>query len=41
VTINALGGSAALGILVTAVILGNAPEISKKIGLSQEMNLDL
>lgn len=40
VLINNLGGSAALGILVVAIILGNARGLSKTIGLAQEVELD-
>lgn len=40
VVIDKLGGSAALGILFVALILGNAPALSKKIGLAQEVSLD-
>lgn len=40
VVIDKAGGSAALGILFVALILGNAPLLSKKIGLAQEVSLD-
>ncbi len=40
VVIDKAGGSAALGILFVALILGNAPSLSKKIGLAQEVSLD-
>lgn len=40
VLIDKLGGSAALGILAIAVILGNAPALGKKIGLAHEAKLD-
>ena len=40
VAIDRLGGSAALGILTVAVILGNAQSLGKKIGLAQEVELD-
>jgi cell volume regulation protein A len=40
VVINEAGGSAALGILTIAVILGNAAGIGKKIGLAHEVELD-
>ncbi len=40
VVIDHLGGSAAMGILTVAVILGNAPAISRKIGLSDGAELD-
>jgi cell volume regulation protein A len=40
VGIDHLGGSAALGILTVAVILGNAPSLSSSIGLVQGAELD-
>ena len=40
VVIERLGGSAALGILTVAVILGNAPDLSRKIGLAKPVELD-
>lgn len=40
VLIDNLGGSAALGILTVAIILGNAPTISTKIGLKEPVGLD-
>ncbi len=40
VVIERMGGSAALGILTVAVILGNAPSLSKRIGLAEEVALD-
>ncbi|MEZ4225195.1 MAG: cation:proton antiporter [Polyangiaceae bacterium] len=40
VAIEKLGGSAALGILTVAVILGNAPDLSRKIGLAKPVELD-
>lgn len=40
VLIDYLGGSAALGILTVAVILGNAPKLGTKIGLKDEVELD-
>lgn len=40
VVIDRLGGSAALGILTTAVILGNAQSLSTKIGLAEPTELD-
>lgn len=40
VIIDRLGGSAAMGILTVAVILGNAPSLSKKIGLAEAVELD-
>jgi len=40
VGIDYLGGSAALGILTVAVILGNAPSLSKTIGLAHQAELD-
>lgn len=40
VVIDQLGGSAALGILTTAVILGNAKSLSTKIGLAKPVELD-
>jgi cell volume regulation protein A len=40
VVIERAGGSAALGILTVAVILGNAPVLSKKIGLAEPVELD-
>ncbi len=40
VVIDQLGGSAALGILTTAVILGNAKSLSTKIGLAEPAELD-
>ena len=40
VVIDKAGGSAALGILFVALILGNAPSLSQKIGLAQEVSLD-
>ncbi|MDR0965695.1 MAG: cation:proton antiporter [Myxococcales bacterium] len=40
VLVDALDGSAALAILTTAVILGNARAFSRKIGLAQDAYLD-
>jgi NhaP-type Na+/H+ or K+/H+ antiporter len=40
VVIDHLGGSAALGILTVAVLLGNAPSLSKTFGLAEAMELD-
>jgi cell volume regulation protein A len=40
VVIDKMGGSAALGILAVAVILGNAPSLSRKIGLIERVQLD-
>jgi cell volume regulation protein A len=40
VVIERLGGSAALGILTVAVILGNAPDLSRRIGLAKPVELD-
>jgi potassium/hydrogen antiporter len=40
VAIGAVGGSAALGILTAAVIIGNAAGISTKLGMSQPARLD-
>lgn len=40
VGIDYLGGSAALGILTVAIILGNAPSLSKTIGLAHQAQLD-
>lgn len=40
VVIDRLGGSAAFGILTVAVILGNAPSLSHKIGLAEPVELD-
>lgn len=40
VIIDRMGGSAALGILTTAVILGNASSLSTKIGLAEPAELD-
>jgi len=40
VLIDRAGGSAAMGILAVAVILGNAPSLSRKIGLAIEVELD-
>lgn len=40
VLIDHLGGSAALGILLVAIILGNAKGIGKKIGLAEDVELD-
>jgi cell volume regulation protein A len=40
VIINKLGGSAALGILTVAVILGNAANLGRKIGLAHDVELD-
>ena len=40
VAINSAGGSAALGILTAAVLMGNAPAISTKLGLAQPARLD-
>jgi cell volume regulation protein A len=40
VVIERAGGSAALGILTVAVILGNALVLSKKIGLAEPVELD-
>ena len=39
VLIDEMGGSAALGILAAAVILGNAPSLSKAIGLARSAKL--
>jgi len=39
VLIDELGGSAALGILTTAVMVGNAPELSKAVGLAKTASL--
>lgn len=40
VLIDKLGGSAAMGILTVAVILGNAPSLGKVIGLKEDIELD-
>lgn len=40
VLIDRLGGSAALGILTVAVVLGNAPSLGRTIGLAQGIELD-
>lgn len=40
VAIDAAGGSAALGILTVAIILGNAPSISEKFALGEGVELD-
>jgi len=40
VVIDKAGGSAALGILTVAVILGNAPSLSRTIGLAHQVELD-
>jgi Na+:H+ antiporter len=40
VVIDRLGGSAAMGILTVAVVLGNAPALSKKLGLAEAVELD-
>ena len=39
VLVDELGGSAALGILAAAIMIGNAPELSKAIGLAKEARL--
>lgn len=39
VLISELGGSAALGILAVAVMVGNAPQISKVVGLAKSASL--
>ena len=39
VLVDELGGSAALGILTAAVMIGNAPTLSKAIGLAKEARL--
>ncbi len=40
VVIDHAGGSAAMGILAVAVVLGNAPSLSRKIGLALPVELD-
>lgn len=40
VLVDELGGSAALAILTAAVMIGNAPALSKTIGLAKEARLD-
>lgn len=40
VVIDSAGGSAALGILTVAILLGNAPMLSKLIGLKETVALD-
>jgi cell volume regulation protein A len=40
VLIDHAGGSAALGILTVAIILGNAPSLSRIVGLAQPVELD-
>lgn len=40
VLIDHAGGSAALGILTVAIILGNAPSLSRLVGLAQPVELD-
>jgi cell volume regulation protein A len=40
VVVDELGGSAALAILTAAVMMGNAPTLSKSIGLAKEAVLD-
>ncbi len=40
VLIDRAGGSAAMGILAVAVVLGNAPSLSRKVGLAVPVELD-